>query len=338
MAVKPYISFVVTSRNDQHGHHLQERTALFMRGLITQCTRFGLAAELIVVEWNPPPQAPPLAEVLPKPPAGCPLAVSYLTVPAHIHRRYRLAHQMGLYQMIAKNAGIRRANADFVLCTNVDLLFSDDLMAFLARKKLQPDTLYRADRCDVPNTLLQHPHLPIEQQLQWCSRHITKRHTRNRLLLAPLNALICADKQVFKRYLKRRLPLLYLLHLATDACGDFTLLHKNVWNKIQGYPELDLYSAHIDTLGIAAAIAIGCKQVQLPRRACVYHIHHADGWASLSPIQKLQYVENHPALGLDTALQAALHCLKHQTTYQINTPHWGLATENLPHTTITPAP
>jgi len=38
--------------------------------------------------------------------------------------------------MIAKNVGIRRARGRFVLCTNVDLLFSDKMVRFLAFGRL----------------------------------------------------------------------------------------------------------------------------------------------------------------------------------------------------------
>jgi hypothetical protein len=48
----------------------------------------------------------------------------------------------------SRNAGIRRARGEFVLSTTVDTVFSDQLVAFLASRRLQKNRLYRADRYD----------------------------------------------------------------------------------------------------------------------------------------------------------------------------------------------
>ena len=45
----PYISFVVTSRNDNHGGDLRKRMMIFYKGLIHQCNKFKLPCELIMV-------------------------------------------------------------------------------------------------------------------------------------------------------------------------------------------------------------------------------------------------------------------------------------------------
>lgn len=321
----PYLSIVVTSRNDNHGQDLLPRTTLFVNGLIAQCTRFNLPAELIVVEWNPPPQNPPLHAVLPAPPPDCPLRVRYITVPPQLHRQYANAGNIPLYQMIAKNVGIRRAKGQFVLCTNIDLLFSDELFEILARKDLQPDCCYRADRCDVPDDVLR-LNRPLPELLQWCSRHVMKRWSRNRLLLAFLNGMIKVDKtRLLNGLVRKKLPFLYFLHLVADACGDFTLLAKPAWEAIQGYPELDLYSVHIDTMGIAAAEALGYRQVLLPAKACTYHIYHLDGWTSLSATQKIKFLEKRPGLGIDVVVFAALEAIRNRQPYNLNPANWGFA-------------
>jgi len=330
----PYLSIVVTSRNDNHGNNFLQRASLFIDGLITQISTYQIQTELIVVEWNPPENKPLLSEVLPTPPKTCPLSIRYLMIPSEIHERYANSQHIPLYQMIAKNTGIRRAKGEFILCTNMDLLFSDKLMEFIALKKLQAGFLYRADRCDVSSDIL-HLNLSFSEQLSWCENHILKRHTRNRLLLAILKWMISADSSVLsKGFLRKKIPLLYFLHLATDACGDFTLLHRNAWNNIQGYPELDLYSIHIDTLGIAAAYASGYQQVLLPSEACCYHIHHEDGWTSLDPIQKLKFTAKKPGLGLDVVIQASCSMIKHQTAHHLNPPNWGFSDETFNEITI----
>jgi hypothetical protein len=125
---KPYLSIIAASRNDNHGGDMLKRMRIFVNGLIEQCRRHKLHAELIMVDWNPPQPDQLLKDVLPKPAPDDPLRIRYIVVPNAIHQRYYYGQYMPLYQMIAKNAGIRRAKGEFILCTNVDLIFSDELM------------------------------------------------------------------------------------------------------------------------------------------------------------------------------------------------------------------
>jgi len=78
---RPYLSVVVTSRNDDHGGNLRRRMQVFVSALVAQCRRHQLPAELIVVEWNPPSDRPRLAEALewPADPGPCPVRRSMRT-------------------------------------------------------------------------------------------------------------------------------------------------------------------------------------------------------------------------------------------------------------------
>ncbi|MGA3235071.1 MAG: hypothetical protein ABSG03_02110 [Bryobacteraceae bacterium] len=98
-----------------------------------------------------------------------------LQVPPDLHRRYAHAEALPLYQMMAKNAGIRRARGRFVLATNIDIIFSDELVGFLAQRKLEPRRMYRIDRHDVM------PEVPIdgiEEQLEYCRTHLIRINAR----------------------------------------------------------------------------------------------------------------------------------------------------------------
>jgi hypothetical protein len=144
-----HLSFVATSRNDDHGGSLTRRTQHFVDGLIAQCKRHGLRAELILVDWNPPPDKKPLIRELRWPADSGPCDIRVVTVPLEVHQTFKHADNIRLFQMLAKNAGIRRARGKFILATNIDILFSDDAIRFL-RDRLQPGFLYLADRVDVP--------------------------------------------------------------------------------------------------------------------------------------------------------------------------------------------
>ena len=51
--------------------------------------------------------------------------------------------------MIAKNVGIKRSKSEFILVTNIDIIFSDEFFEFLSKKKIKEDVIYRCDRYDI---------------------------------------------------------------------------------------------------------------------------------------------------------------------------------------------
>lgn len=166
---QPYLSIIATSRNDDHGGSMLHRMQAFVEGLCGQSERFGWNAELILVEWNPPADRPPLAEAISWPKKRGKLDIRIVTVPSEEHKRLDHSDKMGLYQMIAKNVGARRALGEYLLFTNVDILFNDDLVRELCRETLAHGILYRIDRTDVRNEV------PvgqgIEAMLSWARTH-----------------------------------------------------------------------------------------------------------------------------------------------------------------------
>jgi hypothetical protein len=173
---EPYISLVVTARNDDHGGNLLHRMQVFVSGWIEQSRHHGIRSELILVEWNPLPGRPRLAQALRWPVDFGPCQVRFIEVPHELHNRYAHADALPLYQMIAKNVGIRRARGRFVLATNIDILFSSEFARYLAEQRLVPGRMYRMDRHDVMNEVP--VDAPIEEQLAWCRTHLIRINTR----------------------------------------------------------------------------------------------------------------------------------------------------------------
>ena len=147
----------------------------FVSGLLEQCSRHRVPAELIVVEWDPPADRPRLHQAL-NWPASEYCEVRILEVPEELHRTLRHWRVLPLYQMIAKNAGIRRARGEYILATNIDILFSDELFAFLAAREPRPGKMYRIDRWDVMADVPSGE--PIEKQLAWCNSHLLRVNAR----------------------------------------------------------------------------------------------------------------------------------------------------------------
>jgi hypothetical protein len=173
---EPYLSVVVTARNDDHGGNLLGRMQAFVNCWLNQARQYAIDSELIIVEWNPPPDRPRLAQVLRWPADTGPCDVRIIEVPPQVHARYANAAALPLYQMIGKNVGIRRARGRFVLATNIDILVSSELAAFLAQQRLEPGHMYRMDRHDVMSDVP--VDAPPEEQLRYCRTHLIRINRR----------------------------------------------------------------------------------------------------------------------------------------------------------------
>ena len=186
--LSPYLSIVVTSRNDNHGGDMLSRMQIFLTTLLKQCREYKLAAELIIVEWNPPANALPLDQCLDFSEKNdyCPIKI--ITVPTEYHRSLSYSKELPLFQMIAKNVGIRRARGEFVLATNIDVIFSTELIKFLRRRCLKHGRIYRIDRTDVKRDIPAKSDLPEIQH--YCKRNILRICTKDGVISSRYNVIL----------------------------------------------------------------------------------------------------------------------------------------------------
>lgn len=414
------------------------RMQIFVTGFLEQARRHGLPVELIIVEWNPPADHPRLVDALSWSGAGGDRRVRIIEVPAALHARHRYADRLPLFQMIAKNVGLRRARGRFVLCTNIDLLFSDDLMRFLASGRLDARCLYRVDRLDVPADVP--PDRPIAEQLAFCRANVLRINTRwgtfepgqrlavvlvgrlwrrfwphgrwaaaclrgrrvtyrlvhlavflprvllrgigsaprpwrDRMRLLALEVAGVAhdvgrwlghNGRLLRVWLRRsagrarrlmrravvepfalglglwvtacRLPGVFrrlrhvrLRPLHTNGCGDFTLLARPQWHALRGYPELAMFSLHLDSVLCQMAHRAGLREVVLGRGCHIYHIDHDSGW---SPQEAARLVDRMKSRGVPVVDRALyddwVTTMRRQgAPIVFNGEDWGLATEPL---------
>ena len=353
MGTTPDISVVATSRNDEHGGNLLDRMQLFVSGLLSQCERHDLNAELILVEWNPPPDRPRLAEALSWPARPGPCCVRIIEVPPEVHQRFKHADNLPLFQMIAKNAGIRRAQGRFVLATNIDILFSDELVRFWVSGRLEPGRLYRINRHDVTGNIPQDT--PLEEQLDFCRRKTFRVCLRDGTLnLKTGDFHRIYDKLSFVRgrlyhlvaYLLpprlKNLPLINnrfklcrdTVRLHTNASGDFTMMAKEDWSRLRGYPELEMFSFHLDSLLCYMAHHAGIREAVL--RYPVFHIDHSAGWTP--EVERDQSLNKRlsdaqiPRITNEQLDDWAVQMRREKKPIIFNDVTWGMAEENLPET------
>jgi len=349
----PYLSVVVASRNDDHGGDPLRRTQIFLNCLSWQAARFRLPLEIILVDWNGVSDRPPLSLVLQQADETkqwC--QISCITVPPHLHSQLKYSESLPLFQMIAKNVGIRRARGEFVVATNIDIIFSEELMRYLALQKLSARNVYRVDRYDIMQGLADD--LALDETLEYAWSNVIRVHRR----LGPtslLKALFpnadaireCSpDKKAASRVdgvilreangvielQSERSATLDDLH--TNACGDFTLLSREGWYAIRGYPEFESFSMNIDSVGLAAAHYAGYEEISLLPPCVCFHIEHdvGSGWTPEGQSQLFERLRRSNILSPEWAVLRPLvdEMQREARALEFNGSDWGLAKHRLP--------
>lgn len=419
---RPTVSVVVTSRNDNHGGDPLARLQACIDSLIRQARVHDLRVEFILVEWNPPQDRAPLRDVLSLPGRTPGFALRVITVPARLHDELPNAEVLPLFQMIAKNVGIRRASGDYILATNIDVVLSEELAGLLAGP-LRDDVLYRAWRFDIPPEEHQSaadgspswsrvngpagtrsrsriPFLDIllvsrfpllnlvgrqalarasfRSRALWVRCGLVRASSRlrtwprraadllrrarpskiargrhslpgllRRLVEASSGLVVLLVRSLSSRRPKRaRLQQLVLKMRSlidrpfTNACGDFTLMSRENWMLLRGYPEWPIFSWHLDSVLLLQAQALGITEVVLPHRLRAYHLDHSLGsgyspegadmmFARLDGIG-LPYLRHSDVVGLTSALRSGHGRVPGPSARPIfNRPDWGLASHRL---------
>lgn len=352
----PYLTVVAASRNDDHGGDPLVRTQIFINTFARQCEKYRLPAELILVDWNPVPGRPGLAGVLQLPAESSYCVARIITVPAVLHDRLKYADRLPLFQMIAKNVGIRRARGKFILATNIDIIFSDELVHFISRQQLDSNKMLRVDRYDIQSGLSQN--LQLGETLEYAWAHPVRSNRRSGPK-ALLDHLYGEDK--FKRQCQpdpevcRQIKGIKVVeedgvwsvrpkkdsrleNLHTLACGDFMLLSAQGWAAISGYAEFEAFAFNIDSFGLLAAHYAGFEEVALLPPCVCFHIEHSfgSGWTPEGGKKLFARLAEKEVLNPDwDVLHPLVEAMRHkELPPAVNGPGWGLADFDLPEVSL----
>ncbi len=347
------LSVVAASRNDGHGLHLLPRMQVFIDGLADQVARFGRDVELVLVDWNPPRDHPPLSEVLTAPETKG-FVVRVITVPPEVHAGLSISSNLSFFQMIAKNVGIRRAEGDAVLATNIDILLSDGL--FLDSTGDVPDRrVYRTDRVDIAfdpgvtvdaGVLRGSPAIRVHKKTGMYYPGVGMRHQPVRggaslarvALKNPVDFMRRATRRIdLARYRQAFISIFGLPQLHLNACGDFTLMTRKSWEELRGYPEWEVFSWHLDSILLYQAAAAGFSFEELADRPA-FHLEHSAGWSLESQTTLFDRLKNAgiPVLSDVDALEVA-HAIwsgRKHGRWRTNLAGWGMSGRNFPETSL----
>ncbi len=310
-----YISFVVATRNDNHGGNMKQKNQFFIDRWCYITAKYNLACELIIVDWNPLEENSNLQTLIKFPRLNKNQKIRIIKVPYKYHNIYKSSSKLNFYQMQAKNVGIRRAKGKFILCTNIDIIFSDEIIKFLSKKNLDENKVYRTDRYDIDFNLFENINKDSNFFMSYCTgihkkiysidlktnkkyfiyRSIVrifyeetidfilsliniKKKNRTFSIFRPILfpiKLFIKFPQIFNK-LKKFLSTKSLPKLHTNGCGDFTLASDKVWRKCCGYYEYDGYSFFVDSLFIYLSYFNGFRIIELKEK--IFHVNHSGGF------------------------------------------------------------
>ncbi len=112
--------------------------------------------------------------------------------------------------------------------------------------------------------------------------------------------------------------------LFTNASGDFTLMSKSDWVRLRGYPEMQMFSMHLDSLLLYIAHYAGIKELCLEYP--IYHINHSKGWSPLNAGEFYDEISRKgiPILSYQEFLELTDRMVKRKRAVLFNDENWGL--------------
>lgn len=345
MSGQPYLSIVGWARNDGYTPNYAKRLEHALGFLVRQLDRHAVPSEVIVVEWNPPPDRPLLAEEMASLGASGHVSVRFIVVPAKHHEGPQGWQTRGMHVNNAANVGMRRARGRFVTPKALDTFYSEQLVSRLGQRTLDDDCVYRCDRLDARMEDESWLDLPDDRLLDALAGHVVHRN----------------DRLTHSIDWKMR-------DLHTNACGDFILMTARRWHEIRGYQkDPSVLCLDSDSIALHAAAAHGASEIHW-RDECIYKVIHGNTHAQRTAtiwrdwqlrLDHYLILRNHRELamalrvwldyprrrvrGLEEILAPSIErnfvakaarYARNDISFATNDPDWGLAREDLSERTV----
>jgi hypothetical protein len=324
----PYLSLVLTGRNDNYGGDFRSRLQHCVSNAHKQLKSAGITAEILFVNYNPVEENEPIERFIEWPKSDEQVSIRIVTIPNLVHQLLVKDGQrkdVPVLEYFGKNAGIRRAKGEFILSMNPDIILTENVINEL--KKLSKDSYYRANRIDFSGDLASahelkrvflkghdYPFSSLDQ--------LPALRFKNRFA----NAWKCFTPNI-SSILNRLSKPVYYEHTANrfhcNVSGDFMLIHRDYWFELGGQHENTSISLHVDSLMVVQAAHLGLKEKVLEHP--IFHQEHERRYdaTKLNPEfeKAYRYFEEQSAL-----------MIQQKKPEKYNDTHWGLAKFSLPET------
>ena len=271
----PYLSIVIAVRNDNYGGDFIQRLQNFIRWNTDLLEKHKVATEIVLVNWNPIENKPTLKESIKWVKNRQYVAYRIITVPKEVHLQFcdqEVRKVLPLYEYLAKNVGIRRANGQFVLAMNPDIQIDERIIRKISSKKLESNRFYRANRIDFKNG-------NINNKTSLWLKGFKYSKTDFLWLKKVVNKVKCLWRvhSVKFEWFFNIISWKVYYHNAEykyqcNVSGDFLLMHKKSWLKLKGNPENTFLPLHTDALMVVMAGTSGLKEYIF--KYSIYHQEH----------------------------------------------------------------
>ena len=117
--------------------------------------------------------------------------------------------------------------------------------------------------------------------------------------------------------------------LHTNACGDFTMLSRHHWLALRGYPEIPLYSLHIDSFFLCVASAAGLQERTFHPSRRIYHLEHSTSWAAVDAEERVRWFSRMPWIEYRLVEDLWTKMRREHRPFLFNDEDWGFGAHDL---------
>ncbi len=262
---------ILTSKNDNYGGNLHHRATMCLTSLIEHHD------EVIFVDWKTKDNNSIINNIKHNLPHQKKL--KSIQVPKEfLQQKYPSISKYSMIESIGRNVGIRRAEGDYIISTNIDIISTP-----LNHSLLNEEIFYTVPRRDIDERF----HLGFNSFNElyeniWNNRDSYQQKPK-----------IDGSSDVWSLIL---------------CCGDYQIGHRDVWNKMRGFEESVLFGCGIDTNAMKKASFH--SQIKTLDEHYIFHLNHGkssdrDEDEELAPmsdqdsiIQKFKNTENSDNWGM----------------------------------------
>lgn len=306
---KPYLSIVVTGRNDNFSNGFLARTNNFIKSLEYNFKKEPLTSfEVVFVDYAGPTDKPPLSEVVEIPPL-LKKRFRFITVPTlfHMHISRQMNASYPFLEYVAKNIGVRRSFGRMIATMNPDDIIPPDFFTAAAGKQFSRGALYRMIRWDLKENWTDYTNIDEVLSLTGSSDdmaklgpNVFKARCQPTAFYTPI-----ASKQDFDNF------------ALLCGSGDFMMLSKHLWGALNGFIEYPA-NPNIDA-------AMNAKMMRL-LPGYVLYVHQTPLLHQYHPRKNVRRhaLENHDAIMQEFICKGVSTLLAKYP----DKPTWGYAGEN----------
>ena len=260
---KPTISAIFFSLNDNYTKDNKERLIIALNYML------NCVDEVVYVDWGSPNnvsllELPYIKNNIPKTNKLIHVKISRQTINDIIPKGKHF-----IQQSIIRNIAIRKTTCDYIISTNVDIIFPNKKDLYNIINNDDKQTFYSISRKDVPMSSVIKLYSEDKKKLrEHLSSYVKVRGIDNN----PENKFkIESKKQIsettdlYKQYVK---------YARIWNCGDFQMAHRNIWYDVKGFEEKMLDAAQCTDTNIQKKICNYGYKLKILNNPDVFHMSH----------------------------------------------------------------